>query len=103
MECKYRCYNSKSKHLSELIETLWNVNLYQGKDYTRLGRRINRNIVECKYLCCKIAHFLIHELIETLWNVNYLSVGDITSNRTELIETLWNVNIGNYLSQYSGN
>ena len=55
--------------LMELIETLWNVNLFL---WTKRNSemRINRNIVECK--CKESAERFTDwvELIETLWNVN---------------------------------
>ena len=57
--------------ISELIETLWNVN----KKFRR------KNLSE------------IRELIETLWNVNIHLVHSVRHFYLELIETLWNVNI----------
>ena len=35
-----------------LIETYWNVNLFEGYSYTDIGSSINRNILECKYIYC---------------------------------------------------
>ena len=78
--------------ITELIDTLWNVN----KDWTclicvrwhRINRyimeckwilscripgissRINRYIMECKCIWCNSKNFSVFELIDTLWNVN---------------------------------
>ena len=71
VECKFRKTGSYQKQLSELIETLWNVNaiistgrsspvdelietLWNVNEICRIGLSgtycgINRNIVECKY------------------------------------------------------
>ena len=54
---------------TELIETLWNVNV-QNINVSRHFVGINRNIVECKWLQSRIALVSDTELIETLWNVN---------------------------------
>ena len=54
----------------ELIETLWNVNIF--------------SIIE--------PNSIMMELIETLWNVNISSCGMYEKGQEELIETLWNVN-----------
>ena len=48
MECKYENYNKNKEHLDVLIETLWNVNLYEPQDVGPDEA----------------------VLIETLWNVN---------------------------------
>ena len=56
--------------LSELIDTLWNVNVGL---MTRFGMdvvRINRYIMECKCFFRQWGHTLAFELIDTLWNVN---------------------------------
>ncbi len=56
--------------LKELIETLWNVNVFTTKEKCIEWLRINRNIVECK-LKSGVEHGNeLKELIETLWNVN---------------------------------
>ena len=54
----------------ELIETLWNVNLFT------------------KIIC----YLFQFELIETLWNVNTYKEIKEAGIQLELIETLWNVN-----------
>ena len=48
MECKFDTAEREAYKIGELIDTLWNVNLYLPKSTT-------------------IHH---HELIDTLWNVN---------------------------------
>ena len=45
----------KSTEVSELIETLWNVNLTVPQ-ITADSARINRNIVECKFLAYPLRH-----------------------------------------------
>ena len=59
------------KLILELIETLWNVNIFS----------------PCQ------ACIAVNELIETLWNVNEFRYAEhIEMRKKELIETLWNVN-----------
>ena len=48
VECKCVCAVPVAIRLSELIETLWNVNLVRGLSLFWPLLRINRNIVECK-------------------------------------------------------
>ena len=60
----------KSK-IHVLIDTWWNVNLYQINDI----------------------HASKLVLIDTWWNVNSLAVMDISSMLRVLIDTWWNVNI----------
>ncbi len=70
MECKFvlRVYTPHLP-LSELIDTLWNVN-EQHQIRNEWQWRINRYIMECKYIR-RIAFTLnTVELIDTLWNVN---------------------------------
>ena len=71
MECKFvlRVYTPHLP-LSELIDTLWNVNCFSA------------------FLFC----FGAAELIDTLWNVNVTDATAINKMETELIDTLWNVN-----------
>ena len=61
------CFGPAGLHVpsKELIETLWNVNVFARP---------------------------IKELIETLWNVNTDIMYKKEDVHTELIETLWNVN-----------
>ena len=56
--------------ITELIETLWNVNKDAGRNASGVEK----------------------ELIETLWNVNVEEVQKLLGHVNELIETLWNVN-----------
>ena len=58
----------------ELIDTLWNVNLAGGCEYT----------------------VMVVELIDTLWNVNSFDTVSATGTTLELIDTLWNVNLLQY-------
>ena len=62
----------------ELIETLWNVNIYWTEAMKVEFLRINRNIVECKSACIASATSQAIELIETLWNVNIINQWDFT-------------------------
>ena len=55
---------------SEIIETYWNVNLYE----VRKGDKRNM------------------EIIETYWNVNLCRISFFNSCISEIIETYWNVN-----------
>ena len=53
----------------ELIDTLWNVNIYA----TLIAEPfpgINRYIMECKFFCMERSKARYNELIDTLWNVN---------------------------------
>ena len=92
MECKFYLKEMRSYFHSELIDTLWNVNINAIWGSFLFGGRINRYIMECKcyilYWCD--ARFL--ELIDTLWNVNGLPYKYPACNTIELIDTLWNVN-----------
>ena len=55
----------------ELIDTLWNVNLFVRILDTQVQQCINRYIMECKYLVYNYKHKEgCSELIDTLWNVN---------------------------------
>ena len=56
VECKYVIAASLASAISELIETLWNVNIAYSicSVIDLLG--INRNIVECKSLCRILFH-----------------------------------------------
>ena len=53
MECKYLTAEFFQSHISELIDTLWNVN-----EKKKAKKR-----------------WMQHELIDTLWNVNYGGYG----------------------------
>ena len=70
MECKCLYTSCKVPSLSELIDTLWNVNY----SYLRIAGNVR-------------------ELIDTLWNVNEFWVTLEIKPFMELIDTLWNVNI----------
>ena len=52
MECKYALFIMFDKLYFELIDTLWNVNIMDGKYFSVIKK----------------------ELIDTLWNVNLLAV-----------------------------
>ena len=80
MECKYDSYACNDRKLSELIDTLWNVNPYTARK-----------------------EFLTQmELIDTLWNVNLFKSNGYSTGRQELIDTLWNVNRYLYVCQSGG-
>ena len=70
MECKFSIKKNRQHSITELIDTLWNVN-----------KRIRAG--------CDVGK---HELIDTLWNVNAQSIGYTVPQIRELIDTLWNVN-----------
>ena len=70
MECKSLSKTILFLLVTELIDTLWNV---------------NENRLE------KLCRFLF-ELIDTLWNVNKNTKEQRKSTTAELIDTLWNVN-----------
>ena len=55
--------------ITELIDTLWNVN-DAGYVSNVLKIRINRYIMECKFIYDSISLWIFRELIDTLWNVN---------------------------------
>ena len=76
MECKSKNVARSRLGISELIETLWNVN--EGA--------VNLGIQKSS------------ELIETLWNVNHFHYLITQGGRFELIETLWNVNYFVYVA-----
>ena len=71
MECKLKLLACAVSIVTELIETLWNVNTLQKAVGTPQTL----------------------ELIETLWNVNTKILAPISLKIFELIETLWNVNL----------
>ena len=48
VECKLGRVQLHIRYYSELIETLWNVNIV-GNPTVTVASGINRNIVECKY------------------------------------------------------
>ena len=56
---------------NELIDTLWNVNVF--------------------VTVCFLS--LLIELIDTLWNVNRKKLLKRKKQKRELIDTLWNVNV----------
>ena len=70
MECKFEYKKAIIDFDGELIETLWNVNIYDQFNIDPHTFRINRNIVECKYTHNLYDNLHYLELIETLWNVN---------------------------------
>ena len=55
---------------TELIDTLWNVNLPEKIEHIYPDYRINRYIMECKCTILTVITHGIKELIDTLWNVN---------------------------------
>ena len=57
--------------VKELIDTLWNVNIMDGKYFSVIKK----------------------ELIDTLWNVNTYMLMMSDARTSELIDTLWNVNV----------
>ena len=57
--------------VSELIDTLWNVNTVRKS----------------------ALYFFLSELIDTLWNVNNHAPKLFRRTNRELIDTLWNVNL----------
>ena len=57
------------EELSELIDTLWNVNTSLF-GISNLITRINRYIMECKCDFSCLGDDIFTELIDTLWNVN---------------------------------
>ena len=71
MECKWALKMADKTIESELIDTLWNVNLK--KEIGKLKEDL--------------------ELIDTLWNVNDNQRYWHDGQQIELIDTLWNVNI----------
>ena len=76
----------------ELIDTLWNVNVFGTQTISSCDSGINRYIMECK---CRLDRTITTdwiELIDTLWNVNVISGVGAAFSTLELIDTLWNVN-----------
>ena len=76
----------------ELIDTLWNVNVFGTQTISSCDSGINRYIMECK---CRLDRTITTdwiELIDTLWNVNVKKVDTDEWEYQELIDTLWNVN-----------
>ena len=71
----------KTFRANELIETLWNVNLFTNAFQGVATVGINRNIVECKFICKGETNGTRKELIETLWNVNNKDVGEMTKEQ----------------------
>ena len=77
-----------------LIETYWNVNIFNIFIKSERGQRINRNILECK---CEIVgvHLTGFDdvLIETYWNVKLKKDKLLCVRKAVLIETYWNVKV----------
>ena len=86
--------------VSELIDTLWNVNPDQISKGLYQRQRINRYIMECKSTCVNYGLQVLYELIDTLWNVNGSERQHTSTGRRELIDTLWNVNVSFTLSTF---
>ena len=80
MECKYNIKGITRVNSSELIETLWNVNISEMNKEQLMRFGINRNIVECKSKYCSDSFCKQIELIETLWNVNKFTNVKFDSN-----------------------
>ena len=71
VECKCILNTALTTSNNVLIETLWNVNLFEYILNFFAPACINRNIVECKYIkYLREFETVIAVLIETLWNVN---------------------------------
>ena len=70
MECKCSKQTQLRVATSELIDTLWNVNLIPHSNNIISFKRINRYIMECKSQKAAKRFPCIRELIDTLWNVN---------------------------------
>ena len=66
-----------------LIETLWNVKVYQSTAEFGNLVRINRNIVECKVASGYTKLESDSVLIETLWNVKNLRAPRKLNRRAE--------------------
>ena len=93
VECKYTSYYSYSSEPdSELIETLWNVNVKYIKSKKIRNTELIETLWNVNYNNSFLAFFICLELIETLWNVNTRAKTKGRKIKTELIETLWNVN-----------
>ena len=60
----------KEKNTLELIDTLWNVNDGKKEEFVKKVLGINRYIMECKWQICLRKIGYSWELIDTLWNVN---------------------------------
>ena len=69
VECKELSVSFYAQHCLVLIETLWNVKVYQSTAEFGNLVRINRNIVECKVASGYTKLESDSVLIETLWNV----------------------------------
>ena len=72
MECKSMRAAADGSAITELIDTLWNVNPDTLKPVCSAILRINRYIMECKFKQCDSNRNTCGELIDTLWNVNVL-------------------------------
>ena len=91
MECKCAWIEEQQKESNELIDTLWNVNIFapfalltirselidtlwnvntSAAEEPSGDARINRYIMECKYNSYACNDRKLSELIDTLWNVN---------------------------------
>ena len=88
----------------ELIDTLWNVNVYLFI-CSACFFGINRYIMECKSATEELETKKKIELIDTLWNVNSKLTCHSSSPFFELIDTLWNVNLKGFetVSPYPAN
>ena len=86
----------------ELIDTLWNVNSLERKDWgDRLWELIDTlwNVNEQGWL--RLCPARLIELIDTLWNVNLFKSNGYSTGRQELIDTLWNVNYNSPVSTHN--
>ena len=91
VECKVICYTKIFDLSFVLIETLWNVKVYESTAEFGNLVRINRNIVECKVASGYTKLESDSVLIETLWNVKLLKKEGEKIRKIVLIETLWSV------------
>ena len=91
MECKDIRKQSGICLDDVLIETSWNVKLYDVFEGHAFFFRINRNIVECKGERREVFRTLGMVLIETSWNVKFSTESFLDCVVSVLIETSWNV------------
>ena len=92
MECKYRLTTNGKAFFHELIDTLWNVNIFEVCTPHRVSRGINRYIMECKYTLKKGKDVVDRRINRYIMECKSGSLYAFCFQTLELIDTLWNVN-----------
>ena len=92
MECKCKSVEQRGIHRIELIDTLWNVNIFIDVKFST-NKRINRYIMECKLISFLVIFPGSPRINRYIMECKYHKWKSSEMRKGELIDTLWNVNI----------